>query len=528
MADLHKMDRTWLCSVLFMDIANYSSQSVEQQMKWKTRFNGYLSEAIQDVPENERVIVDTGDGAAVCFLGAPEAAMFAALHLWQCFVVDERDQQPGLRVRIGVNLGPVKLVKDLNGSLNAIGDGINIGQRIMSFTPENQILVSQSFFDVVSRISDDYKALFSFKGVETDKHVREHTVYSLRPPGTEKWQLAAPTGPVVSAAEARPKKRSPVLLLVGGALVIVVGAAVAWRFAGAGGNQDSSPTDTTAVNAPVTPSESKAAAKPEVDGQKPPIAKETSKPQAKQPDVTVARAPKNENAPVPAPPTTPPTAPTVPTPKPPAEDKAITAAKMAIEQGNRLLEQERPAESVPYFENAIRANPNDAYAYLGRAQARRSLGQFEMSIQDCNAAMRINPREPRAYFCRGVGQGSLQHFDLAVRDYSEAIRLNPSFGLAYESRGNAHYNLQQFDRALEDWNQAIRLQPNNAQTYLKRAMAHEQLMQYPKAIEDYDQAIRIQPGNAKAYFGRAAAKHLAGDRRGAEADRRYAKQLKSQ
>jgi tetratricopeptide (TPR) repeat protein len=59
-------------------------------------------------------------------------------------------------------------------------------------------------------------------------------------------------------------------------------------------------------------------------------------------------------------------------------------------------------------------------------------------------------------------------------------------------------------------------------------MAHEQLMQYPKAIEDYDQAIRIQPGNAKAYFGRAAAKHLAGDRRGAEADRRYAKQLKSQ
>jgi len=110
------MDRTWLCSVLFMDIVKYSSQSVELQMKWKKRFNGYLAEAIQDVPESERVILDTGDGAAVCFLGAPEAAMFAALQLRRSFALDEREQQPGLRVRLGINLGPVKLVKDINGA----------------------------------------------------------------------------------------------------------------------------------------------------------------------------------------------------------------------------------------------------------------------------------------------------------------------------------------------------------------------------------------------------------------------------
>jgi hypothetical protein len=89
---MNKMDRTWLCSVGFMDIAKYSTQSVDLLMKWKKRFNGYLSEAIQDVPENERVILDTGDGAAVCFLGAPEVAMFAALSLNRCFILDECEQ----------------------------------------------------------------------------------------------------------------------------------------------------------------------------------------------------------------------------------------------------------------------------------------------------------------------------------------------------------------------------------------------------------------------------------------------------
>ena len=81
MADFQKMDRTWLCSVLFMDIVNYSSRSVDTQMKWKARFNGYLGEANRDVPESDRVILDTGDSAAVCFLGAPEVAMFAICDL---------------------------------------------------------------------------------------------------------------------------------------------------------------------------------------------------------------------------------------------------------------------------------------------------------------------------------------------------------------------------------------------------------------------------------------------------------------
>jgi TonB family protein len=209
MADLHQMNRTWLCSVVFLDIVDYSSHSVEQQIKWKQRFSGYLAEAIQSVPENERVIIDTGDGAAICFLGAPEAAMFAALEVWHFLLLDERDQEPQMKVRIGINLGPVKLVRDINGAPNALGDGINAGQRIMSFAVENQILVSQSYFEVVSCLSDDYKTLFALKGVQRDKHVREHTVYTLSPPGLEAHTLGitqeiTPLPPVAARPAAPP------------------------------------------------------------------------------------------------------------------------------------------------------------------------------------------------------------------------------------------------------------------------------------------------------------------------------------
>jgi len=490
MADLERMDRTWLCSVLFMDIVNYSSQSVDVQMKWKARFNGYVGEAIRELPESERVILDTGDGAAVCFLGAPEAAMFAALHLWQCFVKDEREQQQGLRVRTGVNLGPVKLVKDINGSLNAIGDGMNVGQRIMSFAPENQIVVSQSYFQVVSCLSDDYKALFKLKGVETDKHVREHTVYSLLPPGSGERPVeaarvaqpqtfqptpapppmaAAPARPVAAAPEDRIHKRLP--FLVGAAVVILIVAAAIWRFAGSR-QTNPSPVAQVSASAPVAT---------------PAIATQKNEP----PEIAV-----------------------------PAQ------AKNAFDQGMRLIDEAKFAEAVPRFNEAIRASPNYLVAYLGRAQALRMTGQYEMAIADCNRAMKIHPADPRVYFCRGLAEGFMKQYDLARRDYSEAIRRNSKFAPAYEMRGDANFNLQEYGRALDDFNRNLLLKPNNAQSYLRRAAVYESLKQYDKAVQDYDQAIRLEPGHARAYMRRANAKRLAGDARGAAADQRYARQLK--
>jgi class 3 adenylate cyclase len=275
MSDINKMNRTWLCSVLFLDIVNYSSQSVELQIKWKDRFNGYLANSIRDVPDDERVILDTGDGAATCFLGAPEAAMFAALELWHSLLLDERDQQPPFKVRIGINLGPVKLVRDINGAPNAIGDGMNAGQRVMSFAGENQILVSQSYFEVVSRLSDDYKNLFTLKGVETDKHIREHTVYHLAPPGAQHGPIAVKI-PIAETASPQPsptpekvapvsqenrleKKTSRSLpLLVGGIAVLVVSVAAAWHFAGPTAQATQSPAvvPSTTVPSAVAPSTS--------------------------------------------------------------------------------------------------------------------------------------------------------------------------------------------------------------------------------------------------------------------------------
>jgi class 3 adenylate cyclase len=175
---LDRANRTFICSVLFLDIVEYSKRQVSEQLQIKDQFNTLVAHSIRDISPNDRIILDTGDGVAISFLGDPEDALYVAMGLRDSLSPDRQDA-PEVPVRIGINLGPVRLVKDLNGQPNIIGDGINVAQRVMSFGEPSQILVSRSYHDVVSRISPGYEELFNYQGSRTDKHVREHEIYEV-------------------------------------------------------------------------------------------------------------------------------------------------------------------------------------------------------------------------------------------------------------------------------------------------------------------------------------------------------------
>jgi class 3 adenylate cyclase len=165
-----------ICTVVFADIVQYSEESVSRQVEMKAAFGAILSAALEHTPAADRVVLDTGDGAALCFLGDPEDALFTANSL-RSGVIESPEH--GLRLRLGINLGPVRVVSDINGHSNVIGDGINVAQRVMGFAEPNQILVSRSYYEVVSRLAPDYAQLFQYVGFHRDKHVREHEVYEV-------------------------------------------------------------------------------------------------------------------------------------------------------------------------------------------------------------------------------------------------------------------------------------------------------------------------------------------------------------
>ena len=176
-------NKTIICSVLFLDIVEYSQKSVSGQISLKDGFNAFLSTALEGIPVTDRIILDTGDGAAISFLGDLEDALKVGLSMRHSLVTAGVYMDPPLLVRMGINLGPVRLVKDINNQPNIVGDGINVAQRVMGFADVGQLMVAGSYSDAVSRLSHEYADMFHYQGSRTDKHVREHEVYAIGYPG---------------------------------------------------------------------------------------------------------------------------------------------------------------------------------------------------------------------------------------------------------------------------------------------------------------------------------------------------------
>jgi CheY-like chemotaxis protein len=184
------VERTLICTVVFADLVGHTRRPVDEQKAFKHRFTAAVAEAMEAVPEAERVIVDSGDGAALVFTVDPEDALFAALHLRTEF---------GDALRVGINLGPLQLVKDVNGQPGVVGDAINAANRVMSFAQPGQVLASRSYRDAVSMLATEYGSLFSYEGLRTDKHVREHEVYVVGQATRKPRNQAAPVSRKIRA-----------------------------------------------------------------------------------------------------------------------------------------------------------------------------------------------------------------------------------------------------------------------------------------------------------------------------------------
>jgi class 3 adenylate cyclase len=183
--------RTWLSCVTFLDVVGFSKRSIAGQLEIKENLDAAIRDQLAATNHDEYILLDRGDGVAVCFLGEPETAFFFALDLRNVLAA-QSGARPEYEIRIGINLGAIKIIQDVNGDRAPVGDGINCAARVMDFAGANEILVSRSFYDVIGCQSQDYADLFSYLGIRADKHVRKFELFQVVQPGCARPALAPP------------------------------------------------------------------------------------------------------------------------------------------------------------------------------------------------------------------------------------------------------------------------------------------------------------------------------------------------
>jgi hypothetical protein len=107
------------------------------------------------------VILPVGDGVAVGFGDSAEKPLRLAIELHKALFRynESKTHKDGLSIRIGIDMGPVYFVKDLNGKDNVWGPGIMLTRSVMDMCGDMQIYAASRIAEDLVQRSSRYKDL---------------------------------------------------------------------------------------------------------------------------------------------------------------------------------------------------------------------------------------------------------------------------------------------------------------------------------------------------------------------------------
>ena len=84
-----------------------------------------------------------------------------------------------LLIRIGIDMGPVYVIKDLNNKDNVWGPGIILTRRVMDLAGDMNILASARIAEDTRKLSPEYKEIIHPIGEYSIKHGEELQIYNI-------------------------------------------------------------------------------------------------------------------------------------------------------------------------------------------------------------------------------------------------------------------------------------------------------------------------------------------------------------
>lgn len=200
---------------------------------------------------------------------------------------------------------------------------------------------------------------------------------------------------------------------------------------------------------------------------------------------------------------------------------------------NREASPESQDQDLQRWEEAVKLNPKDAFAYRNLARAALRAGNGEKARKALSTAVKLSPREPMNYELLGqmaLGEGKAKE---AVEHYKKALRLSPknpavefSLAMAYDmagKQGEARELYEKFASKSTDPNLsglarrallAMALRTHNEKEIRKQAMALYQISpeepgvleimaeveskqkHTAQALAFYEKARKLDPENA--------------------------------
>jgi len=200
-------------------------------------------------------------------------------------------------------------------------------------------------------------------------------------------------------------------------------------------------------------------------------------------------------------------------------------------EGDELRKQQRYSQALQAYEEALRMDPRNFYAWNGKGTTLYNQGNYKKALEAYSRATEIDPGNAIVWVSAGLVLNRLQRYQQALVHFERALSIEPQYVAAWNGKADAQLDMNMPQEALASYQQALIYDQKSFQSWNGLGNARSCLRDFQGAVEAYTHALQVNPKSAVAWCNKAEALIRLGHNRAAldalneatEMDRGYAR-----
>jgi serine/threonine protein kinase len=174
-------------------------------------------------------------------------------------------------------------------------------------------------------------------------------------------------------------------------------------------------------------------------------------------------------------------------------------------EGDQYLKQQHYSQALQAYEEALRMNPSNFYAWNGKGTALYNQGNYRKALDAYQRATEIEPENAVVWVSAGLTLHRLQRYQQALVHFERALTIDLQYVAAWIGKADTQLDMNMPEEALSSYQQALTYDPKSFQAWNGLGNALSSLHDFAGAVDAYTRALLINPRSAVAWCNKAVA-----------------------
>jgi len=176
-------------------------------------------------------------------------------------------------------------------------------------------------------------------------------------------------------------------------------------------------------------------------------------------------------------------------------EKNLSEADRLFLQGNKFYSEQKYAEAVAAYQEALKLNPQQWAYYFNLGLSYKKMGQKEEALKAFRQAQSLNPESFSANKELGESLAKEGNFEEARHYYEKAVLINPEDMDAFYNLGICWLNLGELEKAVEAFEKVLQLNKDYAEAYYQLGTIFISLNRVNEAIASLETFLKLAPAD---------------------------------